>query len=66
MFSYSPLWKLLIDKDLNKTTFANNCNIFPATLSKMNKNQYIDLKTLDKICNYFQCNIEDIVKHIPD
>ena len=53
MFSYNPLWKLLIDKGLNKTTFAQNCGISKTTLSKMSKGQYIDMKSIDKICNYF-------------
>lgn len=66
MFSYNPLWKMLIDKGLNKTTFAQNCGISKTTLAKMSKGQYIDMKSLDKICNYFNCNISDIVEHIEE
>lgn len=66
MFSYNPLWKTLIDKNINKTTLANNCNIARHTIAKMGRNEYVDLKTLDKICNYLQCDIEDIIKYVPD
>ncbi len=66
MFSYKPLWKKLIDLDINKTTFAQDCKMSFSTLAKMGQDKYIDMKNLDKICNYLNCNIEDIVKHIPD
>ena len=66
MFSYNPLWKLLIDHNLNKSTFAQNCNISKTTLAKMTNGKYIDMKSLEKICNYFQCNIEDVIQYIPD
>lgn len=64
MFSYNPLWKLLIDKNMNKTTFAEKCNISKSTLAKMGKGEYIDMKTLDRICDYFKCDLQDIVEHI--
>jgi len=66
MFSYKPLWKLLIDKNMNKSTFAQNCNISKTTLSKMSKDQYIDMKSLEKICSYLQCRIEDVIEFISD
>lgn len=66
MFSYKPLWKKLIDIDINKTTLAQKCKMSYTTIAKMNKNQYIDMKNLDKICNYLHCPIEDIIEHIPD
>ena len=66
MFSYNPLWKKLIDKGINKTNFANQCGLSKSTLSKMSKNQYVDMSTLNKICKFLNCEIEDIVKYIPD
>lgn len=65
MFSYKRLWKKLIDLDINKTDLAKDCNMSFTTLSKMGQNQYIDMKNLDKICDYLHCNIEDIIEHIP-
>lgn len=66
MFSYNPLWKLLIDRNINKTTLAENCGISRPTISKMSKGEYVDMKTLDKICNYLKCSLQDIVEHIPN
>lgn len=66
MFSYNPLWKKLIDKGINKSNFAKECNVTMPTISKMSKNRYVDMSTLDKICNYLHCSIEDIIEHIKD
>lgn len=66
MFSYNPLWKKLIDLNMNKTSLANECNMSYTTISKMGQNKYIDMKNLDKICNFLNCNIQDIIEHIPD
>ena len=64
LFSYSPLWKKLIDLNINKTQLAEKTNITRATIAKMSKNKYVDMSTLDKICNELNCDIQDIVEHI--
>ena len=33
--SYNGLWKILIDKNMNKKELAQVCNLSPATVSKM-------------------------------
>lgn len=63
-FNFNPLWKLLIDKGMNKTDLAENIGISRSTLAKMGKNEYVAMEVLDRICNYFNCEITDIVEHI--
>lgn len=66
MFSYDKLWKKLIDKKLKKIQFAEQANISKTTMSKMSKDKYVDMATLDKVCNFFNCDLYEIVEHIPD
>jgi len=61
MVSYDPLWKLLIDKKMNKLDLCKEIGISTATLAKMGKDEYVALKILDKICCSLQCKIEDVV-----
>ena len=65
-FSFKPLWKLLIDKDMTKEEFKKKVNISQSTIVKMNKGEYIALEVIDRICNYFNCQLSDIVEHISD
>ena len=63
MFSYKPLLKLLVDKNMTKTQLREQLGISMATLAKISKNEYISMKVLDDICNLLNCKIEDIVEH---
>ncbi len=66
MFTFKPLWKLLINKDMNYTEFAHTCSISSTTLYKMRNDKYIDMQSLDKVCNSLQCKIEDVIEFIPN
>lgn len=57
---------MLDELDITKMDFARMIDISNATLAKLGKNEPITLTTVDKICNRFNCNIENIVKHIPE
>lgn len=65
MFSYKPLLKLLVDKNMTKTQLREQLGISMATLAKISKNEYISMKVLDDICSLLNCKIEDIVEHQP-
>jgi len=65
-FSYNKLWKLLIDKNMNKTALRDAIGITPATLARLSKNQNVTMDVLSKICNKLDCNIEDIIEYIRD
>lgn len=62
-FIYEKLWKILVDKNILKTDFAKNARITSATLAKLGKNKNVNMEILDKICNYLQCDIGDIVEY---
>ena len=63
MFSYKPLLKLLVDKNMTKTQLREQLGISMATLAKISKNEYISMKVLDDICNLLNCKIEDVIEH---
>jgi putative transcriptional regulator len=65
-FTFKPLWKLLIDKDMTKDQFRKQIDISSSTLAKMRKNENISMDVLDKICKHFNCSLNDIMEHIPD
>ena len=59
--SYKKLFKLLIDKDINKTELANQANLSRTTLAKLSKNQTVSMDVLMRICEVLECNIGDVV-----
>ena len=64
--SYKKLWKLLIDKDLNKQSLSQVASISASTLTKMSKNQYVNIEMLERICNALDCEIHDIIELVSD
>ena len=62
-FSYNKLWKLLIDKNMNKSDLQFAINTTPKTIAKMGRGENVSLETLGKICEYFHCDIGDIIEY---
>lgn len=63
-FSYKPLWKLLIDRDMTKKQLMQVTGISKSTMDKMGRGEQVSMDIIDRICNYFDCDIEDIIVHI--
>ena len=55
MFSYKPLLRLLVEKDMTKTQLREATGMSMNTLAKISKNEYVSMSTLDSICKYFHC-----------
>jgi DNA-binding Xre family transcriptional regulator len=64
--SYNKLWKLLIDKNMNKVALRDQTGIGPSTLSKLTRNKRVSMEVLEKICKELDCNIGDIVDYVKD
>ena len=60
--AYKKLWKLLIDRDLKKSEVRIAAGISPSTFSKMNRNEYVALEVLEKLCRVLGCDIGDVVE----
>lgn len=63
-FSYKPLWKLLIDRDMTKKQLMQVTGISKSTMDKMGRGEQVSMDIIDRICNYFDCDVEDIIVHI--
>ena len=62
MLSYSKLWKMMVEKKINKTQLHDMANISTNAVAKMSKNKAVSLDTLGKICYVLDCDIGDIVE----
>lgn len=62
---YKKLWKLLIDKNMNKTKLRIASGITTTALAKLGRNENVNTEVLAKICQTLNCKIEDIMEMIP-
>ena len=61
--SYDKLWKLMIDKKINKTQLSEKAGITTNAMAKLGKNEMVPLETLIKICKVLNCKLDDIVEY---
>lgn len=65
-FSYKPLWKLLIDKEMTKKQLMEATGISKSTMDKMGRGEQVSMDIIDRICSYFDCGVVDILEHIQE
>ena len=58
--SYNKLWKLMIDKKMNKTQLREAAKITSNAMAKLGKDESVPVETLEKICRVLNCTIDDI------
>lgn len=58
---YNKLWKLLIDKCINKIQFCKEAKITTNVMAKLRKNEDVRVEVLAKICVVLNCRMDDIM-----
>ena len=64
--SYNKLWKMLIDKNMNKRDLAEKSGVSSASIAKLSKGANITTDVLLKICESLDCTLEDIMETVKD
>ena len=60
--SYNKLWKLKIDKNINKTDLHDMTGLSTSTITKLANGENVNTEVLEGICKTLNCNIDDIVE----
>ena len=63
--TYNKLWKLMIDKGINKTQLRTKAGVSTNAMAKLGKNESVTTDVLVKICTALQCDIGDIMEIVP-
>lgn len=64
--SYNKLWKLMIDKNINKTRLREEAGISSNAMAKLGRNESVRVDVLVKICNHLGCTMDDIMEILPE
>ena len=63
---YNKLWKLLIDRNMNKTDLRLAAGITTTALAKLGRNENVNTEVLAKICKVLGCGVDDVIEFVPD
>jgi DNA-binding Xre family transcriptional regulator len=63
--SYDKLWKLLIDKKMNKTQLCEKAKISTNAMARLGKNEDVRVEVLTRICLELDCTMDEIMEIFP-
>ena len=64
--SYNRMWKLLVDKKMSKADLRKAADIAPNTMTKLRRDEAVNLAILGRICQVLDCDFGDIIEYIKD
>lgn len=60
--SYNRLWKLLIDRGMNKQDLRKLTRLSSTSIAKLGKGENVNTDVLVRICKELDCDLTDIVE----
>ena len=64
--SYNKLWKMLIDRKMNKTDLREKTKMGSNTMAKLGRDETISMDVMLRICDVLHCDVGDIMEVLPD
>ena len=64
--SYKKMFHLLVDRDMTAVQLQQQAGYSANITTRLRKNIYISLESVEKICKALDCKVDDIVEFIPD
>lgn len=61
---YNKLWKILIDKNMNKVQLKELAEISSNSIAKLGKNEPVRMDVLMKIATALNCKVEDLFETV--
>ena len=66
MIVFDKLWATMESRGVSTYQLREKCGIDSKTIRRLRANDNMETKTLNKICAFLNCRIEDIMEYIPD
>ncbi|HHQ2310674.1 XRE family transcriptional regulator [Enterococcus faecium] len=64
--SYKKLFHLLVDRDISNNELQKMAGFSGNIMTRMKREQYISLESVEKICKVLDCKVDDILEFTSD
>lgn len=64
--SYKKLFHMLIDRNMSTAQLQKEAGYSANISTRLRKDIYVSLESVEKICRVLNCKVDDIVEFIPD
>ena len=66
MISYDNLWNVMKEKGITQYTLIKQYHVSPGQITRLKRNESVSTHTIEVFCKILNCEVEDIMKYIPD
>jgi DNA-binding Xre family transcriptional regulator len=66
MIKFDKLWVTMEKKGFSTYKLREKCGIDSKTVRRLKANDNMETKTLNKLCAFLDCRLEDIAEFIPE
>lgn len=66
MIAFYKLWDKMNRMGIRKKDLKDKKIVSGATINKMKNNEIVTTESIDKLCEFFQCQPEEILEFIPN
>ena len=64
--TYKRLFHLMIDRNISNAELISKAGVSANIFTRMKRNQYIALDSIEKICSVLDCQVDDILEFTSD
>lgn len=64
MIRFDKLWSTMKKQGVSTYQLREKCGIDSKTIRRLQANENIETKTLDKLCTALSCRLEDIAEYV--
>ena len=66
MICYDKLWETMQKKGVTTYQLREVCGVDSKTVRRLKANENMETKTLNKLCAFLDCRIEDVAEFVKD
>ena len=66
MISYEKLWKRMKQQGITQYALIKMYHVSPGQITRLKRNKSVSTHTIDTFCRILNCDVGDIMQHIPD
>ena len=66
IITYTPLWETMKRKGISTYSLLKDYGFSRGTLDSLKQNRNVTVATIDDLCEILDCQVEDIMQHMPN
>lgn len=66
MISYDNLWNVMKQRGISQYSLIKDYKVSPGQITRLKRNESVSTHTIEMFCRILNCDVEDIMKYIPD